>query len=338
MANNKKITIQHLYATGTTETVSPSILELGEIAINATTGYEGIYFKNQDEELISTTQSQYDYNKQYNLNPDVDTRNTLTLNGVRLVDHKTGGGTPSTSISSLTLNVGKWEQASTKVDSALTTTNIDKWDGAATKIDTFLKDAQLSGDVIDTLLEIQNILENTDGVTGSDSIFNRLNTLDEKVGEGYPLTNSLDGHNYVSITDVIGSGFTKTVSGDGVATSVRMSLTEKVREFEDDINSRFSMVPITPALEDLLLGTAFDYVIKTKPGLAYIPSYTETDVDGVLSRINFKNESGESLNSLFAAPLKHTHSNYLSKADLGGDGNGITISCGTWGNTTPVSE
>lgn len=337
MANNKKITIQHLYATGTTETVNPSILELGEIAINATTNHEGIYFKNQDGELISTTQSQYDYAKIQHL--DQDCRNTLTLNGVKVINHKGGVGEKTTSISSLTLNVDKWEQASTKVESALTTTNIDKWDGAADKIETFLKDAQLSGEVIDTLLEIQNILENTDGVTGSDSIFSRLNTLDAKVGEGYTKMVANDGNTYVSITDVIGSGFTKTVSGDGVSTSVRMSLTEKIREVEDDINSRNSNVLPNPAQEDLLL-EHYDYVINTKPGLVYVPTYPlqNNDVDGVLGKLNFKNEDGGNINLLFAAPLKHTHSNYLSKDDLGGGENGLTISCGTWGNTTPVSE
>ena len=55
----KKITIQHLYTTntGTTAVPAASALTLGEIAISAGKGSEGIYFKNNNNEVVNVLTS-----------------------------------------------------------------------------------------------------------------------------------------------------------------------------------------------------------------------------------------------------------------------------------------
>lgn len=58
---NKKITIQHLYTTGTTAAPAPSALTLGEIAISARKNKEGIYFKNSDNEVVGVLTSGQTY-------------------------------------------------------------------------------------------------------------------------------------------------------------------------------------------------------------------------------------------------------------------------------------
>lgn len=57
----KKITIQHLYTTGTTAAPAASALTLGEIAISAGKNKEGIYFKNSDNEVIGVLTSGQTY-------------------------------------------------------------------------------------------------------------------------------------------------------------------------------------------------------------------------------------------------------------------------------------
>lgn len=53
----KKITIQHLYTTGTTAAPAASTLTLGEIAISAGKDKEGIYFKNNNDEVVKVLTS-----------------------------------------------------------------------------------------------------------------------------------------------------------------------------------------------------------------------------------------------------------------------------------------
>lgn len=53
----KKITIQHLYTTGTTAAPAASAITLGEIAISAGKGSEGIYFKNNNDEVVNVLTS-----------------------------------------------------------------------------------------------------------------------------------------------------------------------------------------------------------------------------------------------------------------------------------------
>jgi hypothetical protein len=57
----KKITIQHLYTTGTTAAPAASALTLGEIAISAREGKEGIYFKNTNNDVIGVLTSGQTY-------------------------------------------------------------------------------------------------------------------------------------------------------------------------------------------------------------------------------------------------------------------------------------
>ena len=54
---NKKITLQHLYTTGTTAAPAASALTLGEIAISARKDKEGIYFKNTNDEVVGVLTS-----------------------------------------------------------------------------------------------------------------------------------------------------------------------------------------------------------------------------------------------------------------------------------------
>ena len=105
----KKITIQHYYTTGSTAAPQASALALGEIAISAGKDIEGIYFKNNQNEVVNVLTSG-------------QTNNLISTSHNFLVQQITGH-TNRTDIHITANERNDWNKAKSDIDTFLTSTN-----------------------------------------------------------------------------------------------------------------------------------------------------------------------------------------------------------------------
>lgn len=188
----KKITIQHLYTTGTTAAPDKDALTLGEIAISAGKGREGIYFKNNNNEVVKVPTSTEIQNTISNLDGNGFTYKALSGESPKF-HIGTGTGievtTDAVSISTDYINkiTGATPLSTFNAHTGNTTVHITgeertNWNNAANRINTFLDVETGATEALDSLHEIQEYL------TGSG---NSVTTLLESLSD---LTDTVDSN------------------------------------------------------------------------------------------------------------------------------------------------
>ena len=229
----KKITIQHLYTTGTTAAPAASALTLGEIAISAGKGREGIYFKNSSGEIVKVP-------------TNGEMTNILSEHaGDGLVYRANSGESPKIHVSGGTGIAVSADAVSISTDyinkitgaTPLSTFNAhvnngdihvtknqkEAWDTAANRINTFLDVESGATEALDSLHEIQEYL------TGSG---NSVTTLLESLNN---LTNTVE-NNTTAITQNTNNISSLATSASTNATNIQ-SLGQTIGQVSTNVSS-----------------------------------------------------------------------------------------------------
>lgn len=239
----KKITIQHLYTTGTTATPAASALTLGEIAISAGKGREGIYFKNSSGEIVKVPTNGEMTNI---LSEHAGDGLVYRANSGESPKIHVSGGTgiavsaDAVSISTDYINkiTGATPSSTFNAHTGNTTVHItgderSNWNTAANRINTFLDVESGATEALDSLHEIQEYL------TGSG---NSVTTLLESLNK---LTDTV-GNNTTDITQNTNNISSLAISASTNATKIQNlgqtigQVTTNVTAINDKIGSGFT--------------------------------------------------------------------------------------------------
>ena len=229
----KKITIQHLYTTGTTATPAASALTLGEIAISAGKGREGIYFKNSSGEIVKVPTNgemtnilsehagdglvyKANAGESPKIHVGAGTGIEVSANDVSISTdyiNKITGATPSSTFNAHTGNTTVHITAAERSD----------WNTAANRINTFLDVESGATEALDSLHEIQEYL------TGSG---NSVTTLLESLNN---LTNTVE-NNTTAITQNTNNISSLATSASTNATNIQ-SLGQTIGQVSTNVSS-----------------------------------------------------------------------------------------------------
>ena len=229
----KKITIQHLYTTGTTAAPAASALTLGEIAISAGKGREGIYFKNSSGEIVKVptngemtnilsehTGDGLVYRANSGESPKIHvsggTGIAVSADAVSISTDYINKITGATPLSTFNAHVNNG-------DIHVTKNQKEAWNTAANRINTFLDVESGATEALDSLHEIQEYL------TGSG---NSVTTLLESLNN---LTNTVE-NNTTAITQNTNNISSLATSASTNATNIQ-SLGQTIGQVSINVSS-----------------------------------------------------------------------------------------------------
>lgn len=359
MAENNRLHIQHYYTTGNTVPSADNV-KLGEIAVGAGKDNEKLIIKNNENGIVKFLPEGADtsYAESGHTHTDYLDKNSTESqtvegpikfsNGIEVYDDNAGeklvanfklvGDTPIINVGeggdyvlhTGNVTTGEGLEVDTMGGYTLSISEdyqekINKGVEASTKIDAFLKDANMTGDVIDTLVELQGYISSDSGVT--QTLLNNVANLQSGLTQAEKDIDNLEDKQVTEAT-VTGWGFTKNTG-----TYSKPSGGIPKDDLDSDVQN--SLVKADTALQsytEQYKGTITGITIKALNGLKIV------DNNGVISgatgstsgTIQIKGETannhgGLGVSTLYngdlngmeyqdgaAAAAAHTHSQYLT--------------------------
>ena len=297
----KKITIQHYYTTGSTAAPQASALALGEIAISAGKDIEGIYFKNNQNEVVNVLTSG-------------QTNNLISTSHNFLVQQITGH--------------------TNRTDIHITANERNDWNKAKSDIDTFLTSTKVEG-AIDTLKEIQDFLSgDTTGVADMLSKINQ-NTEDITTLKNNPFSyvqNIESGDDNINVSLKAGVANRTFVITHKAAQAESSAITATNTASELKFGSGFTILNKV-AYDEKGHVVSGDTQTLTLPTL---PVASQT-IPGIVQLVGGNIELPSILQNTVtpgkAAASNHWHDDYVKLTDLDSgntSGENLVISCGTY--------
>lgn len=297
----KKITIQHYYTTGSTAAPQASALALGEIAISAGKDIEGIYFKNNQNEVVNVLTSG-------------QTNNLISTSHNLLVQQITGH--------------------TNRTDIHITANERNDWNKAKSDIDTFLTSTEVEG-AIDTLKEIQDFLSGD--TTGVAEMLGKINqNTDDITALKSNQFNYVQGienvDNYISVNPKPGVDNKILVINHNTAQAESSAITATNTASELKFGSGFTILNKVAydAKGHVVSGDTQTLTLPTLP----VASQT---IPGIVQLVGGNIELPSNLQNTVtpgkAAASNHWHDDYVKLTDLDSgntSGENLVISCGTY--------
>lgn len=297
----KKITIQHYYTTGSTAAPQASALALGEIAISAGKDIEGIYFKNNQNEVVKVLTSG-------------QTNNLISTSHNLLVQQITGH--------------------TNRTDIHITANERNDWNKAKSDIDTFLTSTEVEG-AIDTLKEIQDFLSGD--TTGVAEMLGKINQNTDDItalkGNQLNYVQSIeDGDDYINVTQKAGVANKTFVITHKAAQAESSTITATNTASELKFGSGFTILNKVAydAKGHVVSGDTQTLTLPTLPVASQtIPGIVQL----VGGNIAIPSDLQGTITPGKAAASNHWHDDYVKLTDLDSgntSGENLVISCGTY--------